>query len=91
EELLKMKKSIAHLIEEKDTEEDKINEIEKFLSLFKKEIENPTNKIKKGVINILVDKIFIYPNESKTNERKVEIYYNFSKEKGLVDKLSLRV
>lgn len=88
-ELLEKKKYYEDISRKKEFEKRKASEIERALALFTGIIKKPTFKLKKEIINILVDKIIVHPYDEKENKRLVEIYYNFNKKGVYINKLSL--
>ena len=98
-EVEKLKKDEKRLMDEKDHYEDikkkeefekrKISEIEKVTNLFVDKIDNADFGLKKKVINIMIEKIVVYPFDKSKDKRIVEIYYNFNKKDVVIIKSSL--
>ena len=97
-EVEKIKQEEEGLVKEKDYYEDikkkeefekrKISEIEKVTSLFVDKIDNADFDLKKIIVNIMVDKIIVYPLNESEDMRNVEIYYNFNKKDSYIKKLT---
>ncbi len=69
-------------------EKRKVSGIDRILSLFVGKIENPDFKLKKEIINIMVNKVVVYPYKEGEDRRLVEIQYSFKKEGSVITKLS---
>jgi len=78
------------LSKKEEFEKRKISEIERVLSLFISKIENPDSKLKKEIINILVDKVIVHLYKEGDDKRLVEIQYSFKKTGNVITKLSLK-
>lgn len=89
-ELLEKKEYYEEINRREEFEKKKVSEIEKVMTLFNDKIKNPDFKLKKGIIDILVDKIIVHPYDEKENKRLVEIYYSFNKKGVYINKLSLK-
>ena len=90
EKLLEERKYNEELSKKDEFEKRKISEIERVLCLFNKKIENPDSKLKKEIINILVDKVIVHPYKEGDDKRLVEIQYSFKKTGNVITKLSLK-
>ncbi len=89
-ELIKKKQYYEDISRKEEFEKRKVSEIDKAFALFTGIIDNPDFKLKKAIINILVDKIAVYPYDEKENKRLGEINYNFNKKDVYINKLSLK-
>ncbi len=87
EQLLEEMRACEDILKQENFEENKLSEIESMLGEMVKLIENPTLEQKKAIIYIMVDKVVVYPSDEETNERRVEISYQF--QKGGITKLTL--
>ncbi len=83
------RKYYEELSKKEEFEKRKISEIEKVLTLFVDKIKNPDFKLKKEIINIMVDKVVVYPYKKGDDKRLVEIQYSFKKTGSVITKLSL--
>ena len=66
-------------------EKHEISLIEQALIGMIDKIKNPEFKVKKQIINILLDKVIVYPSKSNKDERRVEIYYRFKENPSSTD------
>jgi len=89
EELHKKKQYYEDISKKEEFEKRKISEIDKAFELFTGKISSPDFKLKKAIINILVDKIAVHPYDEKENKRLVEIHYSFNKNDFNIIKSSL--
>ena len=87
--ILEKRRHFEDLNKKDEFEKRKISEIKKVLDLFVDNIENPNFKLKKGIINIMVDKVVVYPYKEGDDKRLVEIQYSFKKTGSVITKLSL--
>jgi site-specific DNA recombinase len=78
--LLDEKKFCEGILSQKNYEQNRLDEVESMLGKMIDKIESPTEKEKKEIISILVDKVIVYAPDEQTNERKIEIHYSFSKD-----------
>ncbi len=89
EKLIEKKKYYEDINRKEEFEKRKISEIDKAFALFTGMINNPDFKLKKAIINVLVDKIVVHQYDEKDNRRLVEIHYSFNKKDVYINKLSL--
>ncbi len=89
EKLIEKKKYYDDISRKEEFEKKKVSEIDKAFVLFTGMINNPDFKLKKAIINILVDKVVVHPYDEKDNKRLVEIHYSFNKKDVYINKLSL--
>lgn len=55
--------------------------------MFKRKIKSPSFELKKKIVDVMVDKIIIYPYWEKEDKRIVEICYSFNKKDSVIKKL----
>lgn len=84
--LLDEKNAFEKISRQENYEQNKLDEIDSMLNELVSKIENPTPEQKKEIIDILLDKVVVYAPNEQVNERKIEIFYNFSK--GSITKLT---
>ena len=89
EELLKKKQYYEDISQKEEFEKRKISEIDKAFALFTGKVSSADFKLKKAIINILVDKIVVHPYDEKEDKRSVEIRYSFNKNDVVIIKSSL--
>ena len=88
EKLVAEKNYYEDIKKKEEFEKRKISEIEKITSIFVDKIDNADFNLKKKIINIILDKIVVYPFDEDENKRIVEVYYNFNKKDVYIKKLS---
>jgi hypothetical protein len=55
--------------------------------MFKRKIKSPSFELKKKIVDVMVDKIIIYPYWEKEDKRIAEICYSFNKKDSVIKKL----
>lgn len=84
--ILDEKMELEEILKKEDYEQNKLNEIDLKLNEFVSLIQSSSPEQKKEVIDTLLEKVIVhFPNVQK-QERKIEIFYNFSK--GSITKLT---
>ena len=80
---------LNQLSRKKKDEVFKISEVEDMLKSLTDFINNPSQKNKQKIIDVLVDKVIVYPHMAGQEKREVKVYYSLSDKEGYYRKLAL--